>query len=279
MGAIVISSPIKNQFLSPYFLVDKPDKTKRFIFNLQSLNKFIKVPHFKIEDLRTACKLVDKNYFMCHLDLKDGFFHIPIHTEHRKFLRFLFEGVIYEFVCLPFGLNISPYIFTKTLKPVVNYLRDKGFLSVVYLDDFLLLGDNYNNCLINVHTTIKFLESIGFSINYKKSHITPSKICPFLGFLINSNNLTVELPSEKRKTLLSQLNKFCSKTTCTIREFAQILGRLVASCPAIAYGMVHTKSLERTKFLELILTNGDFDKRMNIPDSSIREIHWWMDRS
>lgn len=250
--AISVCFPKEGQFISPYFLVDRPDKSKRFIFNLKSVNKCIIVPYFKIEDLRTACKLIEEDSFMCHLDLKDGFLHVPIHIEHRKYFRFSFDGILYEFTCLPFGLNISPYVFTKILKPVVNFLRKDDFLSVVYLDDFLLFGNSYIECLKNLNSTISLLKSLGFSINFAKSHVIPSKTCPFLGFLLNSNNLTVELPPEKRKSISCQVKKFCSKKDCTIREFAQLLGRLVACCPAISYGMAHTKSLERLKYLELM---------------------------
>lgn len=39
--------------ISSIFLVHKPNGKKRFILNLKSLNKFITINHFKMEDLRT----------------------------------------------------------------------------------------------------------------------------------------------------------------------------------------------------------------------------------
>ena len=46
------------EFLSTFFLVSRPNGSKRFIFNVKKLNEFVEVPHYKIEDLRTASKLM-----------------------------------------------------------------------------------------------------------------------------------------------------------------------------------------------------------------------------
>lgn len=96
-GAIVKCKPVKGQFLSSYFLVDKPDGGKRFILNLKKLNKFIKTQHFKLEDLRVAQKLVQINSYLAKIDLKDAYFLVRIDDVSRKFLRFAFKGTIFEF--------------------------------------------------------------------------------------------------------------------------------------------------------------------------------------
>lgn len=98
---------------------------------------------------------------MSSIDLKDAYYSVRIVKSDRKYLRFLFESVIYEFKCLPFGLNTAPYIFTKIMKSVISYLRELGYLSVNYLDDLLFLGKTYTMCLENVRITCSFLESLG----------------------------------------------------------------------------------------------------------------------
>lgn len=169
-GAISKCYPTTDQYLSPYFLVKKPNNTFRFILNLKSWNKFISVKHFKIEDYRLATRLIFKSSYLAKLDLKDAYFLLPIHNNYKKYLRFRFGENVFEFNCLPFGLNIAPYVFTKLLKPIVKFLRNQGCMLVVYLDDILIIGNSYEECKNNVKTVIKLFEYLGFLVNYGKNY-------------------------------------------------------------------------------------------------------------
>ena len=55
----------------------------------------------------------------------------------------------------------------------------------------------------------------------------------------------------------------CRKRVVKIRFFAQLLGCLVAACPAVAYGWMYTKQFERQKLLALTKSNGNFDKYLH----------------
>lgn len=154
IGAIAPSRAVENQFLSSFFLAKIPDGSSRFILNLKKLNLFIESEHFKLEDLRSVCSLLEQDMYMGSIDLKDAYFLIPVHKNHRKFLRFVVQDQIYEFTCLPFGLSSSPLVFTKIMKPVMTSLRSRGFLSVIYLDDILCLSETKTICKANIQATI-----------------------------------------------------------------------------------------------------------------------------
>lgn len=94
---------------------------------------------------------------MGKLDLQDVYYMVPIHKKYRKYLKFSFDDKLFEFNCLPFGLNIAPYMFTKIMKPVISFLRNLEFMSVIYLDDLLLLGKSYSNCLRNINASVELL--------------------------------------------------------------------------------------------------------------------------
>lgn len=49
------------------------------------------------------------------VDLRDAYFHIQITPDHRHFLRFVFEGMAYQFIVLPFGLSLAPCMITKCM--------------------------------------------------------------------------------------------------------------------------------------------------------------------
>lgn len=123
INAISKCTHVPGEYISRVFLVPKPNGQKRFILNLKNLNKFIKTSHFKMEDYRTSSKLMSQNCYMASVDLKDAYFLVNVIKSQRKYLRFQYKDTLYEFNCLPFGLCTAPYVFTKILKPVMQYLR------------------------------------------------------------------------------------------------------------------------------------------------------------
>lgn len=274
LGAISQCVDCADQFISPIFLIPKSDGSQRFILNLKKLNKFITKQHFKMEDIRTATKLIFKKAFMCSIDLKEAYFLVPIHTDYKKYLRFRLDDKLFEFNCLPFGLSSAPFVFTKLLKPVLTELRRQGHTIVAYLDDLLCINNNYWSCLSTANSVIDILEKLGFVINYEKSVLIPSKHCRYLGMIINTSEMILELPREKRDKISVMLNTLSKKSQISIRDFAKFLGTLTAACPAVAYGWTYTKIFERDKYLAL-LKYEDYDTKMHIGRHLQTDFQWW----
>ncbi|XP_018373232.1 PREDICTED: uncharacterized protein LOC108767726 [Trachymyrmex cornetzi] len=276
-GAIYPVQPLRDQFLSPFFLIDKPSGGRRFILNLKELNTHILPPHFKLEDWRTVVRLMLPNVEMASLDLEDAYLAVPIHPSYRKYLRFRWQGIIYEFAALPFGLATAPYIFTKILRPVVAYLRAEGYESVLYLDDFLLLAHSKEACRRNVQAHINTLSKLGFVINFGKSELEPARRRKYLGFVFDSESQSVAIPETRRIKLYSLVSDFSAKSHCSITDFANMIGSLISVCPAVKYGLFYTKNFERHKFLALKGTNNDFKARMVISRDLDEDFRWWLD--
>ena len=57
------------------------------------------------------------------IDLTDAYLHIPIHPQSRKYLRFMFEDQVFEFMVLPIGMSLSPWIFTELMDDIAAHLR------------------------------------------------------------------------------------------------------------------------------------------------------------
>lgn len=280
LGAISVCEPLADQYLSKIFLTPKPNGESRFILNLKSLNHFILKSHFKMEDHRTASRLIARGYYLATIDLKEAYLLVPVNFNYRKFLRFQFENlnsqlITYEFNAMPYGLSIAPRIFTKIMKEVIKFLRGQGLQSVIYLDDILCMGQDYNSCVDNVNKTLNLLTSLGFIINFNKSSLQPKQKCKFLGFCFDTVNLTISLPDEKRNKIAQIVRKFSCLPTCTIREFSQIIGVLVAACPAVKYGYLYTKTLERQKYLMLKKNNNNYNARVKLPECILEDLKWW----
>jgi len=53
-------------------------------------------------------------------------------------------------------------------------------------------------------------------------------------------------------------------TQCSIEEFASMTGSLVSVCPAVKYGLLYTKALERRKVLALRESDKNFRAKLSI---------------
>ena len=139
-GAIKVVDPCTDQFVSRIFLVPKKDGSSRPVINLKLLNQFMANLHFKMESLAMSRDLLKPGDWMASIDLKDAYLSVAIWEEHRKYLRFIWNGRLFEFQCLPFGLSSAPRVFTKLLKPVLARLCHQGIRLIMYLDDILVIA-------------------------------------------------------------------------------------------------------------------------------------------
>ena len=135
--------------------------------------------------------------FMASVDLENAYYTMPIHSVHQKYLKFMFNGTLYQYTCLPNGLSSAPRIFIKLLKPVYATLHNRGHLSSAYIDDTYLQGDTVEKCQQNITDTARLFSRLGFLIHPTKSVFTPSHILTFLGFILNPWEMTVAPTQEK----------------------------------------------------------------------------------
>ena len=70
----------------------KKDSSYRPVINLRPLNHFIEKSHLKIEGLPAVKELLQKDNWLCMMDLKDAYLTVAVVQEHRKYLRFVWEA-------------------------------------------------------------------------------------------------------------------------------------------------------------------------------------------
>ena len=112
--------------------------------------------------------LLKKGYYMAKLDLTEAYWSIPVSVRSQPYLRFRWKNRVFQFLVLPFGLSSAPRIFTKMMKPIIAALREQGLLLIIFLDDILLIGENFSIVKENIRITIGPLTSLGLLVNLSK---------------------------------------------------------------------------------------------------------------
>ncbi len=181
-GAIEMVSPALSEsgFYNRYFLVPKKDGGLRPILDLRRLNHAFMRRLFRIITLKQILSQIRTEDWFCSLDLKDAYFHIQLAPHHRRFLRFAFEGVAYQYTVLPFGLSLAPHTFTKCMDAALSPLRQMGIRILNYLDDWLILAQSEVELLSHRTLILSHLERLGLRVNFaKKCTVSqPTNIVP-----------------------------------------------------------------------------------------------------
>ncbi len=112
---------------------------------------------------------------MAKNDLRHAYRSVPIHRD-----KFQATGCKWQFsgdkhftyfydTRLPFGAKSSPEIFHRLTQSVRRMMVRRGFTDIiVYLDDFLIIGDTRKQCQLAYDTLFQLLLDLGFSISDHK---------------------------------------------------------------------------------------------------------------
>ena len=134
-----------------------------------------------------------------------------------------------------------------------------------------------SECQQNVHDTVALLLSLGFTIHPDKSVLKPTQAIIFLGFVINSIEMTITLATERRGKIKDLCEYMLQNSELTIRDVAKLIGNLVAAFEAVPMGQLYYRCLETQKIEALVRSQGDFDALITLNKSSLLEIKWWHD--
>ena len=275
-GVIEVTQSEIGEFISPIFVTPKPDGSHRLILNLKRFNDNVEKQHFKMDSLWSAVRLMKPNCFMASIDLKDAYYSVPITRSDRKYLKFLWQGKLYQFTCFPNGLSCCPRKFTKLLKPIYTTLRQQGYLSSGYIDDSYLQGDTYNECVKNVVATTYKFHSVGFIAHPNKSVFQPSQKISYLGFILDSIKMIIRLTDKKAIKIKQTCQALIKQKYPVIRDVASLLGQLTASFPGVMYGPLYYRRLDIEKNNALMQKAGNFEAKMAISALAKADLQWWV---
>ena len=225
-GAIVEVHNPRGRFYSSLFLVPKKDGGQRPVINLKALKNFVQTEHFKMEGIHNLKELVNLEHSLAKVNLKDAYFVIPIHQSHHQYLRFLYQEKCYQFQCLPFGLSSAPWVFTKTLKPVLALLREMGVRLIAYIDNILVLAESQELAKDHVRRVVYLLTCLGFQINKEKSVVEPVQTLEFLGLTVDTVSIELRLPGEKIKQIRAESCNMMRESKTSVKALPRLVGKM-----------------------------------------------------
>lgn len=196
-------------FSSPVILVKKKDGADRMCIDFRALNKILEKDKYPLPLIEDQIDRLGKAKFFISLDMKNGFYQIPVSPDSIKYTAFVTPTGHYEFLKMPFGICNGPAVFQKAITKAISHLN----FVLVYIDDILIPFLTIDEGLDYLERTIQALNTAGFAINLKKSKFFVDHI-EYLGRHISSEGIR---PSESKIAAL--INAPNPKNVKQVRQF------------------------------------------------------------
>ncbi|XP_076638825.1 uncharacterized protein LOC143350687 [Colletes latitarsis] len=120
-----IVQPSLSEYASPIVLVKKKNGSIRLCVNYRLVNKKIVKDRYPLPLIDDQINSLQGAKYYSTLDLQNGFFHVPVEQNSRKYTAFIVPDGHYEFLKVPFGLCNSPAVFQKYVNAVFKELIRK----------------------------------------------------------------------------------------------------------------------------------------------------------
>ena len=278
-------------FYSSLFLVEKRSGGWRPILNLKELNVAVKPPSFKMDTLQSVLVSLGEDIRLSQsantlgsgqdmwavsLDLEDAYFHVAIDPRDRKYLRFAYDGTVYEFQVLPFGLSTAPRTFTRLVRAVGAYLKTCGVNLFQYLDDWLVVGGSYDLTLQYRYLVRTCVQEIGFLINEEKSDWVPTQFPSFLGSSLDLVRALARPSGDRIDRLRRLIGRVMKEGSSTARLWRSLFGHLASMMYLVPKARQHIRPLQF--FVQNQWSQDMPDTtRIRLTQSARIQLEWWLD--
>ncbi|XP_028302770.1 LOW QUALITY PROTEIN: uncharacterized protein LOC114463422 [Gouania willdenowi] len=266
-------------FYSTYFLVKKKTGGFRPILDLRGLNKFLKVIPFHMLTTADVLRTVAHGDWFTSIDLKDAYFHVPIAQQHRQFLRFAYRGRRWQFRVLPFGLSLTPRVFTRCVSAALAPLQSRGLKVLPYLDDWLICAPSRVQASQDTEHLLSHVARLGLKVNVEKSCLVPSRVTTFIGVLMNSVTMTAKPSHHRVDGIFRQLALFREGRWLTYVSFLRLLGKLTSVSGVVPLGLLSLRPLQRWVNSFHLDAERHRSRRLKVSQQCLCALAPWRDRA
>lgn len=225
-----IIQPSSSDFAVPVVPVPKKNGSLRICVDYRPINKNLIKDRFPLPIIEDQIDALQEARIFTTIDLKNGYFHIPVEETSRKYTSFITSSGQYEFLRTPFGLSTCPAVFQRFINTIFSKLIYDGTI-LTYLDDIIIPSRTEEEGLEKFQTVLTIARDYGLEINWKKSSMMKRKI-DFLGY--NIQNGTIHVSESKTKDIQKYREPETQKQVQQFLRFTNYFRRFIENYAMIA---------------------------------------------
>ncbi|GJS32506.1 reverse transcriptase domain-containing protein [Tanacetum coccineum] len=153
------------------------------------LNEATRKDHFPLPFMDQMLERLAGNEYYCFLDDLSGYFQIPIDPHDQEKTTFMCPYRTFAYRRMSFGLCNAPGTFQRCIMAIFHDMIEK--MMEVFMDDFLVFGNSFRNCLSRVDKMLQRCEDTNLCLNWEKSHFMVKEGI-VLGHKISKNRIEVD---------------------------------------------------------------------------------------
>jgi hypothetical protein len=212
------------------------------------------------------------------LDIQKAYHHIPVAAEFQPYLAFQYGGQYYQYIGMPFGVKHAPRIFTRVMHAAMVEIREQwNVTSVQYLDDLLFLDSDAVQLQRKIEEIARFLQQLGWSINWEKSNMLPSKRFVYLGVEWDTEMMQLRIEQKRNEALKRQVRLWMriarKGRRVRVRLLAALIGRLSQTRIQHSRASLYLSKMNRMK-TQAVLSAG-WNGYVQVKPSILSELLWW----
>ena len=233
MDAQKIIRKSSSPWASPLCLVVKPSGKVRPCIDYRAVNKVTKPDSYPIPNTRDCLDAFAGAKLFSVLDLRMGYFQIPVLEEDIPKTAFVSKYGLYEHLTMPMGMMNSGSCFQRVMERCLAGLQ--WFICLVYLDDVCVFGKNFEEHIYRLEQVLFRLKQSGLKLGTDKCHLLRTQVT-FLGHVVSSrgclpnpNNVSklLRIPTPKNPTQVKQVLGMGSYYRRFIRSFSDRMRPLI----------------------------------------------------
>lgn len=177
-----------SDFASRVVVVKKKDGSNRVCVDYRKLNAGVLKDGFPVPIVDEVLEKLQAAKWFTIMDLENGFFHVPIKEESKKYTAFVTQRGLFEFNRAPFGFCNSPAVFIRFVSDVFRDLISANVLDL-YMDDIVIHGKTDSECFEKTALVLKTAAENGLRVKWKKCHFIQQSIS-FLGHHVKNGTVS-----------------------------------------------------------------------------------------